>query len=383
MEETDIARPKYAAGTFVENYTVQYQKIWAILGFEWRSLLLNAAVASTIGSSKQREFAAGFTVSDDQKAAIKPILVEMDWYAGVPLEPTRYKYLLMQGMGYKGMIAMITMVIDDLRQHRHLRFQNIYGIAGQRARNDKLDGTVAELYDSLSEQVREHPWVIAQMELMSLTDSDKPFKGAFATEFELFQLALIVASNGQANQLSSTPADDSDVEQLDNIPPREIENSVYTFAEWSSITIVNSPAERRARGEARATSKNNVKHVMQHYGIADNSEVVITASRVGTARVLTTSEAMLHSLNPTIEVVGYAGAPGPDKDDHFTAMLNESANMLMKAVEAELNELLPSGAKPLTSRDVKLALQRLVEDDSMEVVQDILAQIINDQIQRA
>jgi hypothetical protein len=383
METANTARRNYSAIGFVVQHETHYKSMWNIIGFEWRSLLLNAAIASTIGSSKQRELSPDFTITEQQFDALLQPLTGMGWYDGMAINPQRHAALLMQGLSYPGMVAMVRKVTMDLWAAPNLHFDAVYGLAGQRARRDTLDGTVAEIYDSLSHHVRAHPWVMNQMQLMNEPDCLEPFKGAFGNEHALFTLAVIVASNGKTQLLETVMADDSLSFNDDNIPARDIERYVLTFG-WSPITIIHAPAERRARGKARGTSKNNVKYLLEHYGgVRSGQRLVICASRVGTARIMATSEVMLHSINNTIEVIGYADPPEGSKRDHLVALVNESANMLMKAAEEELNTHLPRGAKPLNSRDVKLIFERLLADDSDQQVEQIYAEIRANTIPRA
>lgn len=380
------APTNYSATQFVDRNAGAYQLVWKILGQKWGNLLLDAAFASTIGSSNQKQFADGFTVTDEQKALLMHPLRAMGWYDGMPLTPGTYPVLLMQGMSLKGMIAMVRMVLKARGNHDEtlkLVFERMFALGGQRARSDKLDGTVDQIYASLNARTRRNAWVTKQMTLMDEPDCMEPFKGAFATEFELLILAFIIATNGRCRVNNEIKANDSGLEALDKVPAREIESNDVVLPDGTTITVINAPAERRGRGEARSTSKNNVRHWMQNYGIADGTTVIITASRNGTARVLATSEAMLHSLNDTITVIGFADVPEGNPEDHFIAMLNETANMVLKAAEAFLNRLLPLDAKPLTSRDVKLLLDRIVKHPTPETVADVIDSVTLDLMPRA
>jgi hypothetical protein len=314
------------------------------------------------------------------------LLHAMGWYDGMPLvtDLDQQPVLLMQGMSYKGMIAMIRLMWDALGETLAWNmFKNIYALGGQRARSDKLDGTVEEIFESLPDNVANHTWVVEQMSLMADPDCDLPYHGAFATEFELFILAFLVVFNSHCDVDDKVPADDSGLTALDKVPARTVESYSIRLYDGTVITVINAPAERRGRGDARATSKNNVKHWLTNYDVPDGTTVVITASRNGTARVLATSEAMLHSINDTITVIGFAGAPEGKPESHFVAMLSETANMVLKAAEAFLNRLLPIGAKPLTSRDVKLLLDRLVKNLTPETVSDIVNEVSLDLVARA
>jgi hypothetical protein len=379
-----VARRNYSATQFLDSNDAAYRQVWQILGQKWGNLLLDAAFASTISSGNQKQFSANFTVTDDQRERLMNPLHAMGWYDGMPLGSGTYPNLLMQGMSFKGMIAMVRMVLTACRDEAlNLTFERMFALGGQRARNDKLDGTVEQIYASLNARVRRHTWVNQQMKLMDEPDCLEPFKGAFATEFELFILAILVATSGRGRVNNVVLTDDSDLEALDKIPARTIESHDIVLSESMVIKVINAPAERRGRGEARPTSKNNVKHWMRLYGVNDGDTVVITASRNGTARVLATSEAMMHSINDTITVLGFAGPPEGTPESHFVAMLSETANMVLKAAEAYLNRLLPNGAKPLTSRDIKPLLDRLAAAPTPETVSDIVDEIALDLVSRA
>lgn len=386
METASRPAPRrYSATQFIDSNDAAYRQAWQILGRRWGNLLLDAAFASTIGSGNQKEFGPNFTVTDDQRTRLMDPLHAMGWYSGHPLGAGRYPNLLMQGMSLKGMIAMVHMVLaarcDPIL---NVWFERMFALAGQRARNDKLDGTVEQIYESLNADVREHAWVKTQMALMDEPDCMEPYKGAFASEFELFILAFVIATSGRCEVNNEVEVDDSGLDALDKVPARTIESyDVVLLPGETFVKVINAPAERRGRGQARSTSKNNVRHWMRNYGVNDGDTVVITASRNGTSRVLATSEAMLHSINNTITVFGFADRPEGNPEDHFVAMMSETANMVLKAAEAYLNRLLPIDATPLTSRDVKLMLDRLVKNPTPEMVSDIVNEVSLDLVARA
>lgn len=378
------AARRYSAAQFLDSNDAAYRQIWKILGKQWGNLLLDAAFASTIGSGNQKQFSAKFKVTDDQRTQLMPLLHALGWYDGMPLNPGTFPHLLMQGMSLKGMIAMIRMVLAARRnEDLKIVFEHMFALGGQRARNDKLDGTVEQIYATLNARTRRHPWVIAQMKLMDESDCMEPFKGAFATEFELFILAFVIATSGRCRVNNEIKVIETDLEALDKVPARTVESFDVVLTDGAVVKVINAPAERRGRGQARSTSKNNVKHWMQNYGVNDGDIVVMTASRNGTARVLATSEAMLHSINDTITVIGFADAPEGKPEDHFVAMLSETANMVLKAVEAYLNRLLPLDATPLTSRDVKLLLDRILLAPTPATVSDITNEVSLDLVARA
>lgn len=385
--ETALRRPaprRYSATQFIDSNDAAYRQAWQILGRKWGNLLLDAAFASTIGSDNQKEFAPDFKLTATQRTRLMDPLHAMGWYSGHPLSAGTFRHLLMQGMSLKGMIAMVRMVLAA-RDNEALKvvFEHMYALGGQRARSDKLDGTVEQIYESLNNRVKRHTWVKAQMALMDEPDCMEPYKGAFASEFELFILAFVIATSGRCRVDNMIEVEETGLDALDKVPARTVESCDVVLSDGAIVKVINAPAERRGRGQARSTSKNNVRHWMRNYDVNDGDFVVMTASRNGTSRVLATSEAMLHSINNTITVFGFADRPEGNPEDHFVAMLNETANMVLKAAEAYLNRLLPSDATPLTSRDVKPLLDRLVKNPTPEMVSDIVNEVSLDLVARA
>jgi hypothetical protein len=390
--------------TKVQQLEDLYRGAFQILGWPWSdSTIVNASLAITAMSGSQRKFGDGFTVTNEQRPDLIRVLQQAGAFNGMPLESGTYDKLLMQALSFPGTVAMLQNILPILgvrilekdtapgtyevmhmwRPYVTCTFDEIYAVGGQRARSDKTDGTVDELYDSLSETVRNHWWVVDQMTDHVRGTQYAPYHGPFASEFELFMLAILVVTEGLADFFGQKRADDSALPRLDAVPARTIES--YTVVlDCVAFKIINCPAERRGLGEPRATSKNNVKHLMTNYPFADGDVVVITGARLGVDRWLATSEASAHRINPTVTILGYAAPPDGTPEDNFVSALVEFMTLYVKAAEEWINRLLPAGAKPITSRDLNLILRRIREaDDVGRVVRDVIYEIVHDTIVRA
>jgi hypothetical protein len=252
-------------------------------------------------------------------------------------------------------------------------FQRIFGLFGQRPRTDALDGTVAEIYGRLTDEVKANPWVEEQMALMERPDAYDEWHGAFATEFELGILSIVVATNGEVESGVYMPIQGD--ETLPGVPPRTIESYTLTLSNGSEIVAINAPAVERPGRTPRPTSHSTIQYWMEHYEVESGSKVVIVTVRVHGRRIVGDAERLIHSINPGVTVLGYTDRVG-EPELFFNHALTETVNQLMNAVLESLNGFLPTWVEPVGLPQLRAYLDELYELPDVRTFAEILGKAL-------
>lgn len=372
-EETEprsrFAPNHYNALGFVQEHQQRYRAIWDVLGWDWGNLFLAAAQAvNEIPGEEHGVLNPNFVITDEQLEAILVQLRDMKWFGGLQLRPGSYNHLLMTGAKYKAMVIravtlMARLYKADAKPREVVQFEKIFGLFGQRPRQARdrtggvVDGTVEEIYDSLAAAVQAHPWVIAQMALQELPDADDEWGGAFATEFELGILSLIVATDGEI--LVGEPVPCYDYESLPGVPLRTVESITLTLRDGTEIIAINAPAVERPYGAPRPTSLSSTQYWIERYGVKPGDTVVAITVRVHGRRIVGDVERLIHSIDPSVSVLGYVEGITAEHREFFPQAIGETANQLVKAVEESLNAMRPASARRLNLKQVREYLDRL------------------------
>jgi hypothetical protein len=374
------AKNNYSGRAYVAEQEPRYKALWRAFGWDWRNRYFAAAHAvNTIPGRDHGELNPNFHYTDDQRDEAMVQLADMGWFKGLPIRPGVYDTLLIMGAKYGAMVNRTIMLrarLNKTKPSEVVRFKRIYALSGQRPREDvdrngrTIDGTVEEIYASLSDAVRNHPWVEAQMSLMDRANAYEEFGGAFATEFELMVLSFLVAYNGNVDIHSHVRVNDAVT--LDGVPLRKVESCTITLPgadgeDAFEVIVINAPAVERPYGDPRPTSISTTKHLIEHYGLSGGTVVVVTV-RVHGRRMLGDSERTIHSIDPSINVIGYADSIEGDVLEYFPHALAEAVNQLVKAVEEELNDLRPAGSRRLDLKQVREYLDRLYQSPTMETL---------------
>jgi hypothetical protein len=380
--EATSARKQYAVNAFsargfVAKQEKRYAAIWASLGWEWNNWFFAAAKAvNAIPGPEHGQLNPQFSITADQHEDVFLQLSDMGWFTGLPLRRGVYDYLLIMGAKYQAMVTrgiMLKERLDKTERQERITFRKMFALSGQRPRGNKIDGTVEEIYGGLTNEVRVHPWVKAQMLLMQNDDAYDEFGGAFATEFELMTLSIIVAYNGTVQVGNDVSCYD---ESLPDVPPRTVESCTITLPQGVEILVINAPAVERPYGPPRPTSISTTKYLIEKYGLTGGTVVVVTV-RVHGRRMLGDSERTIHQIDPSVTVIGYAASISQgDARDFFAQALGETVNQLVKAVEEFLNNLRPAGAKPLDLKQVRMLLDRLNANPTQAVLMGVIAEVM-------
>lgn len=382
-----FARNNYSGRSYVAEQGPRYKAMWRAFGWDWSNRYFAAAFAiNTIPGREHGELNPSFEYTPEQRDDAMIQLTDMGWFKGLPLRPGLYDTLLIMGAKYGAMVnrgIMLKARLDKAKKNEAVRFRKMYALSGQRPRTDAdrngrtIDGSVNEIYDSLSKEVRAHPWVRSQMALMNTSNAFEEFGGAFATEFELMILSIIVAYNGKVEVGTYVPSNDT--EALDGVPLRTVESCPLTLhsadgTETFEVIVINAPAVERPYGPPRPTSISTTRYLIENYGLSGGTVVVVTV-RVHGRRMLGDSERTIHSIDPSINVVGYADSIEGNTLEYFPHALAESVNQLVKAVEEELNDMRPAGSKPLDLKTVREILDRLYKSPTMETLLAIFEEV--------
>jgi hypothetical protein len=385
-EAQRFATNTYAGRAYVSEQERRYRAIWSILGWNWGNWFFAAARAvNTIPGRDHGELNPAFAITDEQRAAIMVQLNDMGWFRGLQLRPGMYDYLLIMGAKYAAMVNRAIMLRDRLdttgkKASQVVKFRRLFALSGQRPRTDAdrngrtIDGTVEEIYAGLSDNVKAHDWVKAQMRLMENADAYEEFGGAFGSEFELIILSLIVAYDGQIEVQEPVPYNDE--QSLPGVPKRTVESITLVLPDGTEIIAINAPAVERPFGPPRPTSISTTEHLIKNYGLTGGTVVVVTV-RVHGRRMLGDSERTIHSIDPSIHVIGYTASIEGDPLEYFAHALAETVNQLVKAVEELLNDLRPAGAKPFDVKAIRSLLDRLHQNPTqgtlMEIINEAMA----------
>jgi hypothetical protein len=384
MHVAGVAQPHFApnvynATGFVQEHDRRYRAIWDILGWEWVNLYLAAAQAvNTIPGKEHGILKPDFMITDKQFEAIFEQLKDMKWYGGLQLRPGSYNNLLMTGAKYGSMVIRANTLMKRLNKeakpHEVVKFERIFGLFGQRPRTVTSDGTVDDIYGSLTDKVKAHRWVIEQMALQQLPNANDEWGGAFATEFEMGILSMIVATDGDLMVGTYEPCFDS--ESLPGVPLRTVESCTLTLPDGTVIVAINAPAVVREYGPPRPTSISTTRHWMESYGVESGDTVVVITVRVHGRRIVGDVERLIHSIDPSVTVLGYVEGVKGDPREFFNQGLGETVNQLVKAVEESLNQMRPASSPPLDQKAVREFLNRLYKMPTMETLLQIFNEVV-------
>lgn len=375
-------RPRFApnhynALGFVQEHQQRYRAIWETLGWKWGNLYFAAAQAvNSIPGEEHGVLNPNFVIDDEQFEAIFAQLKDMKWFGGLQLRPGKYDHLLMTGAKYNAMVLRAVTLMNRLykegaKPSEMVQFGKIFGLFGQRPRQARdrnggvVDGTVEEIYASLTDVVKAHPWVVEQMALMELPDAHDEWAGAFATEFEMGILSLIVATNGELTVGNPVPC--YDTEALPGVPLRTVESITLTLRDGTEIIAINAPAVERQYGAPRPTSLSTTQHWMEHYGVEPGDTVVAITVRVHGRRIVGDVERLIHGIDPSISVLGYVEGITVNHREFFPQAIGETVNQLVKAVEESLNAMRSASARRLTVKQVREYLDRLYQSSNPQV----------------
>jgi len=382
-----FAKNNYSGRAYVAEQDPRYKALWEAFGWDWSNRFFAAAFAvNTIPGKDHGELNTEFVFTPDQRNAAMVQLTDMGWFKGLPIRPGVYDTLLIMGAKYGAMVNRTIMLkarLNKTKPSEVVRFKRIYALSGQRPRADAdrngrtIDGTVEEIYANLSDAVRNHPWVEAQMSLMDRANAHEEFGGAFGTEFELMVLSFLVAYNGNVDIHSHVRANDTAT--LEGVPQRKYESCTLTLPgadgeDPFEVIVINAPAVERPYGPPRPTSISTTKHLIENYGLSGGTVVVVTV-RVHGRRMLGDSERTIHSIDPSINVIGYADSIEGNTLEYFPHALAEAVNQLVKSVEEEFNDMRPAGAKRLDLKAVRDYLNRLYQSPTMETLMAIFNEV--------
>ncbi|HSX43494.1 MAG TPA: hypothetical protein VLF59_05410 [Candidatus Saccharimonadales bacterium] len=366
----------FSSSAFVGTHEGRYRDIWSILGQEWDNRFLAAAWAvNTIPGPEHGILNPNFMLSDEQREAIFPILASMKWFFGMQLLSGKCDHLLMTGAKYRAMIDRALAMIERLTrtEGKPVTFRHIWGQFGQRPREDKIDGTVIDIYDALPDNVKYHPWVIEQMSLQNESGTYELFNGPFATEFELGILAILVAADGDVIIGDYAPC--SDAKNLPGVPARTVESCKLTLANGQEITAINCPAVERDYGPPRPTSISTTEHLLQTCDISEGETIVVVTVRIHGPRIVGDVERVIHSVHPGVKVLGFSQSVSGDPRKYINHALAESVNQLVKWAEETFNAMCPTGSKPIDLKRTRQLLNRIHANPTAQTVACILVEV--------
>ncbi len=380
-QQRHFASRTYASVAYVAEQDRRYKAMWSIFGWEWVNLFYAAARAvNTIPGEEHGTLNPAFHATRKQIADLMVQLTDMSWFKGLQLRPGTYNNLLIMGAKYKAMVERAKMLKARLDKSEKpsdiVRFRKMFALSGQRPRSDKLDGSVEQIYADLSNETKTHPWVQAQMLLQQNDNAHEPFHGAFATEFELIILSIIVAWNGAIKIEADGYEPCYDDKPLPDVPPRSVKSITLGLPGGLEIVTVNAPAVERPYGPPRPTSISTTQYLIENYGLSGGTVVVVTV-RVHGRRMLGDSERTIHSIDPTIKVIGYAASIEGDPINYFPHAMAEAVNQLVKAVEETLNDMRPTGSKPLDLKAVRALLDRLYASPTNTTLLEIFREVMS------
>lgn len=379
-ERSFVAPINYAALPWVLRHSGQYHAIWEILGWEWNGPLHAAARAiNEIHGMEHGTLHPDFQLRPEQRQAILEQLYDMGWFDGLPLEPGLYGNGLLMGAKYQAMRTRAQSLLKRLSltdRGQAVRFRRQFGLFGQRPRTDQLDGTAAAIFANLREETQNHPWVREQMALMERRDAYDLWGGAFATEFELGILALLDASASEGEVAFRDYELCRDNTSLPGVPPRTVNSVTLVLPNGSHLVAVNAPAVERPGKPPRPTSDSVAQHWLKHYDVESGDMVVVVTVRVHGRRMLGDIERRIHSIEPGVNVFGYAEiVDEPEK--FFNHALGEASIMLVKAVGELLATLSSPGTRaPLDQQGVRQYLDELYRDPTNKTRAHILERVV-------
>lgn len=336
-----------ALGHYTE-YAGVIKDVWSVLGRSWTNLMTEAEWSNTaIPGGEHGELKIELT--DGQREALMPLLTRMQFFQGCRLRGGNYTELEITGAKFPGMVERVRMVIDRLTARGRIQdkvsFERIIFQVGHRPRQDvdkngrMFDGRVAQIYRSLSEKVKAHPWVVDQMKLMDEPDATEMWKGAFTTEYLLGILAFIIATDGEIEVVDDQRDDYVDNSNVPGIPPRTAPWCELILPDGTPVFVLNGPVDTNRRGAPRPTTTSNTAYRLEHFPPIRGGKIVTVSGKVHWYRVIGDFERKLHATFPDITVYGLAqSANDQTARGLINNALGEVVNLLQKAV-VELNAI--------------------------------------------
>jgi len=284
-----------------------------------------------------------FTLNEQQIKAIVPLLTRMRFFQALRLQPGDYGDLLMTGAKFEAMVRRARRAFELLNRtgKNKTTFERIVGLWGQRPRTDASDGSVQDIYSRLSLTVRTRAWVLRQMDLMMEPNALDEWHGAFATEFELGILAMLVAADGNMTVSNDNFEENTDTTTLPGIPVRSHLSCTLRLPDGTTMVALNAPAVERPKGPPRPTSISSTMHWLDFYPPRPTGRVVSMPVRVHGRRVSRDLREVINARSPGIEVFGFSEEVEGDVMPLFNNALGEAVAELSKARE-EHAELLVS-----------------------------------------
>lgn len=372
---TQVAAPKRAKNNFSPlAFVSQHQGIiadvWSVMDRTWVNLAfelgwaLDAIPAGEHGKLK-------IELTDAQRYAIVPLLADMEFFRGLDLRAGSYDELHITGAKFAAMVARVRYIkkrIEKGLESPRFRIEigRWVGIFGQRPRTDWQDGTVADTYSALSDAVKAHPWVAGQMELQATLerqmvqekyDADDlseltadgvveppstEWRGAFATEFELGILALIIAYDGEV-EVGEYEASHEDLPQLPGVPKHTVASCTVTLPDGTPVVVLNAPAVIRPKGAPRPTTISGAKYWLTRYAPVKGAKIVAVSGKTHWYRVIGDFERLVHHYHPDVTVFGLSES-AVDSLSVFNNALAELVWLMQKAYDELIFNL--TGRRP-------------------------------------
>lgn len=334
VTEESHAKVNFSALAFYSEYAGVYRDMWTVLGRTWTTLAAESVWARETIPGKEHGLLK-IELTNDQRTALMPLLRTMQFFRGLKLAGGVYDELSITGAKFRAMrertgVINHRLIVEDPKQK--VSFDRIVFQIGHRPRMD-YDGSVEEIYASLTNAVKSHPWVIEQMQLMQQPDPLEMWNGAFATEYNLGILAFIIATDGNIQVESFEPC--SDEADLPGIPPRTTASCTLRLPDGTPVIALNGPAVKRPHGDPRPTTISNTNYWLDHYTPKRGGKIVTVSGKTHWYRVIGDFERQLHQRFPDITVFGMSS--GAASTDEAYAVLNnalaEAVWLLQKAYE--------------------------------------------------
>jgi hypothetical protein len=346
------AKKNFSALAFFSEHEGIVRDVWTVLGRPWSNLASELEWAL-------REIPAGehgklkMELTDEQRKALLPLLSKMKFFRGLDPNAGEYGELHLTGAKYDAIVARIRNVrrrvekgVADKRFR--LKIGRWIGIFGQRPRTDWQDGSCAKIYSSLTDKVKQHPWVIAQWELElakvedanryrerleELPDGFDEWSGGFATEFHLGILAFIVAYDGDV-EVGEYVASHEDLPQLPGVPKHTVASCTLILPDGTPVVVLNAPAVIRKMGAPRPTTVSGAEYWLKFYTPEPGATIVAVSGKTHWLRVIGDFEYLVHRTSPDVSVSGMSEAAVDSM-----AVLNNALAELVWLMQRAYNEI--------------------------------------------
>ena len=358
---TDVvarAKKNFSALAFLGEYTPVIKDVWTVLDRPWSNLAfelgwaLEAIPAGEHGKLK-------IELTDAQRTALVPLLAKMPFFRGCELRGGKYDELHVTGAKFQAMVNRIRFVRGRIAKGEKNARDKVeigrwVGMFGQRPRTDWQDGKVEEIYANLSDAVKQHPWVIAQMELehrlrREIIESDEfaystgydpsqhdtEWRGAFATEFELGILAFIIAYDGDVRVGEYVPSHE-DLPELPGVPKHMVASCTIYLSDGTPVVVLNAPAVIRAKGAPRPTTDSGTQYWLKFYAPVKGARIVCVSGKTHWYRVIGDYERRVHNSHPDALIFGMSESAGANPE----AVLNNALAELVWLMQKGYNEIM-------------------------------------------